>query len=125
MKNKKLKAIALSMGLGVTMLTATPAQAQMIELFGERLFGLFNDNYYNEEPEYDEGLFNESNHNRGLMNRGGIRGGGSNLGNETFGEAGSEIENEPFGAPIGGGTGILIAAGLGYAFIQSKKNKQN
>jgi hypothetical protein len=35
------------------------------------------------------------------------------------------LSNEPFGASIGGGIGILLAAGMGYAFIQSKKNKQN
>jgi hypothetical protein len=47
------------------------------------------------------------------------------LGNEAFGTDGSQIGNEPFGAPLGGGLGILLAAGMGYAFIQSKKNKQN
>ena len=116
MNNKKLKTILLSMGLGVAMLTPTSVQAQMIDWRGE----------------HHNGMFHENSQDEGLMRRGGNRSGASilgngtpNLGNETFGETGSGIGNEPFGAPIGGGTGILIAAGLGYAFIQSKKNKQN
>lgn len=72
-----------------------------------------------------------------LMQRGSLRSGGSTLGHEAFGAAGSEvgneafgaagsvINNEPFGVPLGGGLGILLAAGAGYALIQSKKNKQN
>jgi hypothetical protein len=60
-----------------------------------------------------------------LMRREGSTVGGSTLGNEAFGAAGSQIDNEPFGAPLGGGLGILLAAGAGYALIQSKKNKQN
>lgn len=101
---KKLKAIVLSMGLGVAMLASTPVQAQLIDRRGN-------------------GLFQENSQNKGLMQRrGGI---GSTIGNEAFGAAGSQINNEPFGAPLGGGIGILLAAGMGYAFIQSKKNKQN
>lgn len=105
-KNKKLKAIVLSMGLGVAMLTATSVQAQMV---GQR----------------DNGLFSGNSQNDGLMQRGGSRTDGSTVDNEAFGAVGSQIGNEPFGAPIGGGIGILLAAGMGYAFIQSKKNKQN
>ena len=60
-----------------------------------------------------------------LMRREGSTVGGSTLGNEAFGAAGSQIDNEPFGAPLGGCLGILLAAGAGYALIQSKKNKQN
>lgn len=105
-KNKKLKAIVLSMGLGVAMFTATSVQAQMV---GQR----------------DNGLFPGNSQNEGLMQRGGNRSIGMTLGNEGFGAAGSQINNESFGAPLGGGIGILLAAGMGYAFIQSKKNKQN
>lgn len=104
--NKKLKAIVLSMGLGVAMLASTSVQAQLIDQRGN-------------------GLFHENSQNDGLMQRGGNRTDGSTLGNEAFGAAGSQINNEPFGAPLGGGLGILLAAGMGYAFIQSKKNKQN
>ena len=101
-----MKAIVLSMGLGVAMLASTSVQAQLIDQQGN-------------------GLFHENSQNDGLMQRGGNRTDGSTLGNEAFGTAGSQINNEPFGAPLGGGIGILLAAGMGYAFIQSKKNKQN
>ena len=104
--SKKLKAIVLSMGLEVAMLASTPVQAQMVDQRGN-------------------GLFHANSQNDGLMQRGGNRTDGSILGNEVFGAAGSQIGNEPFGAPLGGGLGILLAAGMGYAFIQSKKNKQN
>jgi len=119
MNNRKLKAFVLSMGLGAAMLTAPSVQAQGV--FGDLL-----DNYYDEQEA-----------SRGGLLSGGLRSGGSTLGNESFGAAGSTvgneafgangsiIHNEPFGAPIGGGLGILLAAGAGYALIQSKKNKQN
>lgn len=116
MNNKKLKAIVFSMGLGVAMLTTTSVQAQMIDWRGE----------------HHNGMFHENSQDEGLMRRGGNRSGASilgngtpNLGNEAFGATGSVINSEPFGAPIGGGIGILLAAGMGYAFIQSKKNKKN
>ena len=121
MNRKKLKSIVFSMVLVAAMLTATSVQAQLI---GQR-------------GRYPDGLFPWSIHENGLMQRGGYLDGGSifgheafgaagsEVGNEAFGAAGSEIDNEPFGAPIGGGLGILLAAGAGYALIQSKKNKQN
>ena len=133
MNNKNLKAIVFSMGLVAAMLTAPPMQAQLIDHRG---------GHYN-------GFFQENSQSEGLMRRGGSRSGGSIMGNEAFGAAGglmgsepfgaagseigsepfgaagSVINNEPFGVPIGGGIGILLAAGMGYAFIQSKKNKQN
>jgi len=92
--SKKLKAIVLSMGLGVALLASTSVQAQMVD-------------------QRDNGLFHENSQNDGLMQRGGNR------------SVGSTLSNEPFGAPIGGGISILLAAGMGYTFIQSKKNKQN
>lgn len=109
MNNRKLKAFVLSMGLGAAMLTAPPVQAQMIDQRGE----------------HHNGVFQQNGQNDGLMQRGGNRDGGSIFGNEAFGAAGSEIHNEPFGAPIGSGLVILLAAGAGYALIQSKKNKQD
>ena len=107
--SKKLKAVVFSMGLGVAMLWSTSVQAQLIDQRGRRPHGLFQENSQND----------------GLMRRGGNRIYGSTVGNEAFGAAGSQIDNEPFDAPLGGGTGILLAAGAGYALIQSKKNKQN
>ena len=110
--NKKLKALVLSMGLGAAMLTAQSVQAQGV--FGDML-----DNYYAEKEA-------QSSQGGGALLRGnGDRSDGSTLGNEAFGAAGSQINNEPFGVPLGGGLGILLAAGAGYALIQSKKNKQN
>ena len=122
-KNKKLKTIVLSMGLGVAMFVSTPVQAQMVAQRGNDLF------YGNSQNEglmqRGNGLFSGNSQNEGLMQRGGNRSIGMTLGNEGFGAAGSQINNESFGAPLGGGIGILLAAGMGYAFIQSKKNKQN
>jgi len=106
--NKKLKALVLSLGLGAAMLTAPSVKAQGV--FGDLL-----DNYYDEQEASRGGLLSGG-------NRGDV---GATLGNESFGAAGSELSNEPFGAPVGSGIGILLAAGVGYAAITSKKNKQN
>ena len=122
-KNKKLKTIVLSMGLGVAMFVSTPVQAQMVAQRGNDLF------YGNSQNEglmqRGNGLFSGNSQNEGLMQRGGNLTDGSTVDNEAFGAAGSLLFNEPFGVPLGGGIGILLAAGMGYAFIQSKKNKQN
>lgn len=109
MNRKKLKSIVFLMVLVAAMLTATSVQAQLIDQRGR----------------YPDGLFPRSSHEDGLMRRGGNRDGGSTVSNEAFGAAGSVINNEPFGVPMGVGIGILLAAGAGYALIQSKKNKQN
>ena len=103
--NKKLKAIVLSLGLAAMTL---PSNAQVINR------GLLQNPYKDESIK-----------KHGMMNPQGNRSEGSILGNEVFGAAGSQIDNELFGTPLGGGIGILLAAGMGYAFIQSKKNKQN
>lgn len=66
--SKKLKAIVLSMGLGVAMLTSTSVQAQMVDQRGGR----------------PNGLFQENSQNDGLMRRGGNRSVGSTLNNESF-----------------------------------------
>ena len=105
-KKKTLQAIALSLGLAAMLLPATTLNGQ------GRPEGLFG----SDQPTTD-------NSPRGLLNQN--RSAGANLGSEAFGAAGSEIGNEPFGAPLGGGIGVLLAAGMGYALIQSKKNKQN
>ena len=94
----------------VGLLQPAGAWAQMIDRYGE---------HHNE-------VFQQNGQNDGLMQRGGNRDGGAIFGNEAFGATGSQIGNEPFGAaPIGGGIAILLAAGAGYALIQSKKNKQD
>ena len=104
-KRNKLKTLVFSLGLAAMMVPAT-LNAQINR-------GLLQ-NPYKSQDDSRCGMLNQ--------NRSGE---GSTMGNETFGAAGSEIGNEAFGAPIGGGIGILLAAGMGYAFIQSKKNKQN
>ena len=74
------------------------------------------------------GLFGRGNEfevaNGSLLN-GQNRDGVFNVGNEAFGAAGSQIGNEPFGAPVGGGIALLVAAGISYATFKSKQDKQN
>ena len=97
--DKKLKALVLSIGLGVAMLTATSAQAQMINLLDE---------YYNE-------LDQQSSDNAPLLQRS-----GADDVNITSG-----ITNDPFvEAPLGSGLVILIGAGLGYVALKKKEDKQ-
>lgn len=105
-KKKTLKAIALSLAMSALLLPAATMEAQVINR------GLLQNPYKD-----------ESANRRGALDRN--RNAGATLGAEAFGAAGSEIGNEPFGAPLGGGIGVLLAAGMGYALIQSKKNKQN
>ena len=89
----------LSIGLGVAMLTATSAQAQMINLLDE---------YYNE-------LDQQSSDNAPLLQRS-----GADDVNITSG-----ITNDPFvEAPLGSGLVILIGAGLGYVALKKKEDKQ-
>lgn len=96
--NKKLKALVLSMGLGVAMLTATSAQAQVINLLDE---------YYNE-------LDQQSSDNAPLLQRGTTY----TINDNT----GGCIQNDGFGAPIGSGIVILIGAGLGYVALKKKED---
>ena len=99
-KSKKLKAVVLSMGLGVAMLTATSAQAQVINLLDE---------YYNE-------LDQQSSDNAPLLQRG-----TTYTINDNTGDG---IQNDGFGAPIGSGLAILIGAGLGYVALKKKEDEQ-
>ena len=102
MKKQKLnlKALVLSMGLGTAMLCAPSAQAQGV--FGDLL-----DNYYSEK---------ESSSNAGpLLGGNGTRTEVSNDG--TF-------YNEAFGAPLGSGVLLLLAAGIGYATLKKKEDEQ-
>ena len=48
------------------------------------------------------------------------------LNNQKFGAStdGFDITNEDFGAPVGSGIGILIAAGLGFAALKRKEDEQ-
>ena len=100
--NKKLKALVLSMGLGVAMLTAQSVQAQGV--FGDML-----DNYYSEKEE--------SSSNNGPLLRGDYT-----INSNT--EEG--ISNYGIGetVPVGCGLVILIGAGLGYVALKKKEDEQ-
>ena len=107
-KDRRSLALALLLAAGLLLPVAVSSQ------------GLFKRGGVTDENHYGYGGTAEQ--TTGLF---GNRSGGATLANESFGAAGSVINNEPFGAPIGGGIAILLAAGAGYALIQSKKNKQN
>ena len=95
-KSKRpLKTMVFSLGLAAMTLTANNLSAQN----GGGLFG---------RGEAEAG--NRSNESY-------------TLNNQKFGAStdGFEITNEEFGAPIGGGLGILIAAGLGFAAAKKRK----
>ena len=108
MKNyRKLKALMLSMGLGVAMLTTTSAQAQVINLLDE---------YYNELDEANHGALLRSGRSSDYNN---------DLSLQNFGGGESGLTLQNFGeAPLGSGWLVLMGAGLGYAAMKSRK-KQN
>ena len=61
----------------------------------------------------------------GLMNRSESTVGGCFTG-QGFGATNGNITGQTFGAPLGGGLFVLLAAGAGYATMKSKKTqKQN
>ena len=98
--DKKLKALVLSLGLGVAMLTATSAQAQMINLLDE---------YYDE-------LDQQSSDNASLLQRG--------TGINIRIECDIQIGNFEEVVPLGGGIAILLVAGLGYVALKKKEDEQ-
>ena len=95
-KTKTLKAIVLSLGLAAMMAPAT-MNAQINR-------GLL------ENPYKDN-----SNKNHGMMNSRGDRTEVSNSGS---------FYNEEFGAPLGSGVLLLLAAGIGYATLKKKEDEQ-
>ncbi len=74
------------------------------------------------------GLFGETDpiESYGLMGRAESMLGGDFTG-QGFGATGAEITGQTFGAPLGSGLFVMLAAGAGYATMKSKKkqNKQN
>ena len=98
---KKLKALVLSMGLGVAMLMTTSVQAQVINLLDE---------YYDE-------LDQKNSQNAGPL----LRGDYSISGNTEEG-----ISNYGIGetVPMGSGLVILLGAGLGYVALKKKEDEQ-
>ena len=98
--NKKLKAIALSLGLAALMVPAT-LNAQINR-------GLL------------ENPYKDNNKNHGMMNPQGSRG---------VDGSGLEVLKQDFGqdapsAPLGSGIAILIGAGLGYVALKKKEDEQ-
>ena len=72
--------------------------------------------------------------NRGLFGRGGSSadysyGSGGGLMKQgdpvSINDEGSGITNDPFGAPLGSGIAILLAAGAGYAVVRCKRSRKN
>ena len=125
---KKLKTIALSMGLGVVMLTSTSVQAQALNLLDE---------YYEElEQQSIQRDKNTMAVGRNLLRTSPARSaelvGGFNINVEGFGgdnggsggSGGYNIGTEEFGAPLGSGLFIMAAAGAAYAFSKKRKNKK-
>ena len=93
-KSQSLKAIALSLGLAALMAPAT-MNAQINH-------GLLQNPYKTESNK---------NHSMLKQNR---EGESFTIGNGNFNEQ----------APLGGGIAILLAAGLGYASLKKKEDKQ-
>ncbi len=114
---KKLKTIALSLGLTAAMLPVANVSAQGV--FGDML-----DNYYDELDRGNERsmLMRES--------RGGGSVSGFNISTEQFGGSegggtgGYSIGTAQFGSPLGSGLFIMAAAGAAYAFSKKRKNKK-
>ena len=118
---KRLKTIALSLGLAAAMLPVANVSAQGV--FGDLL-----DNYYD---ELDRGngrsmLMRESGNgstagfNINVEGFGGDNGGsggtgGYNIGTELFGDE----------LPLGSGLFIMAAAGAAYAFSRKRKKQEN
>ena len=116
---KKLKTIALSMGLGVVMLTSTSVQAQALNLLDE---------YY---EELDQG------NGRSVLMRDGGSGSSFSISTGQFGGNGGQAggdygiiigtmgQDPPEEAPLGSGLFIMAAAGAAYAFSKKRKNQEN
>jgi len=120
---KKLKTIALSLGLGVVMLTSTSVQAQALNLLDE---------YY---EELEQQSIQRDKHTmavgRDLLRASSATVGGFNINVEGFGgengggQGGYNIGTEQFSdAPLGSGLFIMAAAGAAYAFSKKRKNKK-
>ena len=124
---KKLKTIALSLGLTAAMLPVANVSAQGV--FGDML-----DNYYAEkEAQSSQGggaLLRGSETRSGnsfSISTGGFGSDGSGTGDSGFGIGigllGSNPPEPP--APLGSGLFIMAAAGAAYAFSKKRKKQEN
>ena len=117
---KKLKTIALSLGLAAAMLPVANVSAQGV--FGDLL-----DNYYDEQDRGNGGSV--------LMRESGDGGSGFNISTGQFGgDAGQTGGDYGFSiglfgsdppAPLGSGLFIMAAAGAAYAFSKKRKKQEN
>lgn len=101
-KRNQLKAIALSVMLTLMTLASTNLQAQYD---GGR--GLFGKSKSSGDNSFSNG--------EGLMRAGSP---------VSIGDEGG-ITNDDFGAPLGSGIAILLAAGAGYAIVRRKRSRKN
>ena len=106
-KKRKKKTLMLSLLVAAGMLLSTNLSAQ--EQHG-RPGGLFG-----EQP-------GTSQNSSGLMDlRGTV---GVDINGQGFGETNGDITGQTFGTPLGSGLFVLLAAGVGYSALKTKK-KQN
>ena len=109
MDKTRKKTIVFSILVAVGMLLPASLSAQ--DQQGSRPGGLFGEN--------------TTSTSNGLMNRSASTVGGNFTG-QGFGATNGNITGQTFGAPLGGGLFVLLAAGVGYATMKSKKTqKQN
>lgn len=104
-KRRKKKAFAFSLVVTAGMLLSTNLSAQ-------------------EQNGRPGGLFGTSvpTASNGLMDRSEVSAGGYFTG-QGFGATGAEITGQTFGAPLGSGLFVMLAASAGYATIKSKKKQ--
>ena len=104
-KRKKKKALALSLMVVAGMLLSANLSAQ-------------------EQNGRPGGLFGTSvpTASNGLMDRSEVSAGGYFTG-QGFGATGAEITGQTFGAPLGSGLFVMLAAGASYATIKSRKKQ--
>jgi len=102
---KKTIVFSILVALGMLLPASLSAQEQQ----GSRHGGLFGEN----TPSVSNGLMNRSENTVG-----------GNFTGQGFGATNGNITGQTFGAPLGGGLIVLLAAGVGYATLKSRK-KQN
>ena len=107
MDKSKKKTIAFSILVVAGMLLPASLSAQ--EQQGDRPGGLFEKT----APKASNGLMNRSESTVGGY-----------FTSQGFGATNGNITGQTFGAPLGGGLFVLLAAGAGYATMKSKKTQR-
>ena len=75
-----------------------------------------------QEGLFQRGVGDGNGSTNGLMNRSESTVGG-NLSGQGFGATGAEITGQTFGAPLGSGLFVMLAAGASYVTIKLRKNQ--